>query len=203
MKFEEIKIDNNNSFFKTNITEIDTIKLIKDLKLNIELNKNTTYSTKNRPGIQSTIIIKTETLKELHDKIIDKICYQFNYGNKTKIPYYTMEWAYISNKENKYSEYHIHANNDMINEIVEWTFVYYVQMPTNLKEKDGRLFFKLDNGYEMDILPETGDLLLFSSKLKHRPETNENSDIERIVYAGNFIYLDYNKHYIKNTKTII
>ena len=77
------------------------------------------------------------------------------------------------------------------------------KMQNNLKNNEGRLFFKTQNGFETSILPEIGDLILFSSKLLHRPELNPNSELERIVYAGNFVKLDHKTDYLKKKKTIV
>ena len=80
---------------------------------------------------------------------------------------------------------------------------FYVQMPTNLKEDDGKIFFKTEDNVEHKLLPNEGDLIFFSSDLPHRPQINPDSDKERIVLAGNYCILDYNKTYKKKIKTIM
>lgn len=205
MQFEEIKINEEESYFKTKIENINFEQLIKDIHLNIEINKLTGNGKKDRTrGIQSQIIIQTVTLLDIYDKIMNKIFDLLNYSGENMYPYYSVNWAYISDKYQRGTNYHHHIeSNRSVNVKMDWTFVYYVQMPNNLKNNEGRLFFKTENGFETSILPEVGDLLLFSSKLLHKPEINPNSELERIVYAGNFVKLDHNADYLKKKKTII
>jgi ectoine hydroxylase-related dioxygenase (phytanoyl-CoA dioxygenase family) len=76
-------------------------------------------------------------------------------------------------------------------------------MPNNLVGDDGKLFFKLDDNTIHSILPENGDLLIFPTTLLHTPMTNTNSDIERIVFAGVWSYIDPNIQIRKKNKTIL
>lgn len=196
MKFEEIKIDDSNFYYKTKITSIDNNQLIKDLKLNINLNKNTSSQTIG-PGIQSYVIIKTQEIIKLNQIIYDRIFDFLGYDKNNLGPYFTYEWVYISDKNNKITRFHNHNFNNFINAPMDWTFTYYVQMPDNLLLEDGKLFFKTPN-LEISCMPEVGDLILFSSKLLHKPELNKSSSLERIVYAGNFTYLNSKDQYKKN-----
>jgi hypothetical protein len=200
MQFEEIKINEEESYFKVKIENINFEQLIKDIRLNIEINKQTIRTR----GLQCQIIIQTVTLLDVYDKIMNKIFDLFNYSGESMYPYYTVNWVYISDKFHKFTKYHHHIESDRsVNVEMDWTFVYYVQMPNNLKNNEGKLFFKTENGFETSILPEVGDLILFSSKLLHKPEINPNSELDRIVYAGNFVKLDYETDYLKKKKTII
>jgi hypothetical protein len=52
-------------------------------------------------------------------------------------------------------------------------------------------------------MPEVGDLFVFPATLDHRPELNRTSTKDRIVYAGNFMDLDFNAEYTKKTKTLL
>ena len=211
MQFEEIKINEEASYFKAKIDNINFEQLIKDLKLNCEINKSTGREVATKHinaertiGTQSQIIIKTVTLLDIYNKIMYKVFDLFNYSGEDMYPYYSVNWVYISDKFQKVSKYHHHIESDRsVNVKMDWTFVYYVQMPNNLKNNEGRLFFKTQNGFETSILPEIGDLILFSSKLLHRPELNPNSELERIVYAGNFVKLDHKTDYLKKKKTIV
>jgi hypothetical protein len=211
MDFKEIKINGEESYFKTKIENINFEQLIKDIQLNCEINKSTGrgeaaahIKAERTIGTQSQIIIQTVTLLDVHDKIINKIFDLLNYSGENMYPYYSVNWAYISDKFQKVTHYHHHIESDRsVNVKMDWTFVYYVQMPNNLKNNEGKLFFKTENGFETSILPEVGDLLFFSSKLLHKPEIALNSELERIVYAGNFVKLDYKTDYLKKKKTIV
>ena len=200
MQFEEIKINEEASYFKAKIENINFEQLIKDIRLNIEINKQTIRTR----GLQSQIIISTVTLADVYDKIMNKIFDLFNYSQESMYPHYCVTWVYISDKFHKFTKYHDHVDsNRSVNVEIDWTFVYYVQMPNNLKNNEGKLFFKTESGFETSILPEVGDLILFSSKLLHKPDINPNSELDRIVYAGNFVKLDYETDYLKKKKTII
>jgi ectoine hydroxylase-related dioxygenase (phytanoyl-CoA dioxygenase family) len=76
-------------------------------------------------------------------------------------------------------------------------------MPNNLVGDDGKLVFKLENGTTYSILPEVGDLLIFPTTLLHAPMTNTNSEIERIVFAGVWSYIDDTIQIRKKNKTIL
>ena len=202
MSFKEIKIDSNISYYKTKLDNIDNSLLIKDLKLNMNINKHTSVQSPKEPGVQSHIIIKTKTIEKLNQSIYDLIFKLLKY-EKNEVPYFTTEWVYVSDKNNKYSRFHTHAFSSTLKKDLDWTFVYYVQIPDIVNDNEGKLFFKTTNGAEFEYVPEEGDLLLFSANLLHKPEINPNSIKERIVYAGSFVLLDYEYDYNKNKKVMI
>ncbi len=199
MGFKEIKIDNTNSYYKTKLNNIDINQLIKDINLNISISKRISLPTSDTAGTQTYINIKTPTISILNKKIYNKI---FNFlGYNNSIPYYSNEWVYISDSRNEFVKFHTHVYNDIITKSFDWTFVFYIQMPDNLKKNEGKLSFKTNNGTETSFLPKVGELIMFSSKLLHKPELNPNSNIERIVYAGSLAVLEYDD--IKTKKTVI
>ena len=195
MKFKEIKISDTISFYITNLSTINNFELIKDLKFNMNVNKKTSIESHNEPGIQSYIILKTKTIENLNDKIYKKIFNFLNYNLKDINPYFSTEWVYVSTKNNNWSRFHTHTLSDTLKTNLDWSFVYYVQMPDNLNEQEGKILFRTNEGVEVSYLPQVGDLILFPANLLHKPELNRSSDIERIVYAGGFTILDYNKEY--------
>ena len=195
MKFKEIKISDTISFYITNLSTINNFELIKDLKFNMKVNKKTSIESHNEPGIQSYIILKTKTIENLNDKIYKKIFNFLNYNLKDINPYFSTEWVYVSTKNNNWSRFHTHTLSDTLKTNLDWSFVYYVQMPDNLNEQEGKILFRTNEGVEVSYLPQVGDLILFPANLLHKPELNRNSDIERIVYAGGLAMLDYNIEY--------
>ena len=195
MKFKEIKISDRISFYITNLSTINNFELIKDLKFNMNVNKKTSIESHNEPGIQSYIILKTKTIENLNDKIYKKIFNFLNYNLKDINPYFSTEWVYVSTKNNSWSKFHTHTFSDTLKTNLDWSFVYYVQMPDNLNEQEGKILFRTNEGVEVSYLPQVGDLILFPANLLHKPELNRNSDIERIVYAGGLAMLDYNIEY--------
>ena len=195
MKFKEIKISDTISFYITNLSTINNFELIKDLKFNMNVNKKTSIESHNEPGIQSYIILKTKTIENLNNKIYKKIFNFLNYNFKDINPYYSTEWVYVSTKNNNWSRFHTHTLNDTLKTDLDWSFVYYVQMPDNLNNQEGKILFRTNEGIEVSYLPQVGDLILFPANLSHKPELNRNSDIERIVYAGGLAMLNYNIEY--------
>jgi len=74
-------------------------------------------------------------------------------------------------------------------------------MPNNLDGNDGKLFFlNQDDNVEITFLPEENELVIFPANLYHRPETSINSNIDRIVIAGNILF-DFPN--LKENKTLL
>jgi hypothetical protein len=195
MKFKEIKISDTISFYITNLSNINNFELIKDLKFNMRINKKTSVESVKEPGIQSYIILKTKAIKNLNTKIYKKIFKFLNYNTTDINLYFSTEWVYVSSKNNNWSRFHTHTFSDTLKANLDWSFVYYAQMPDNLNEQEGKILFRTNEGIEVSYLPQVGDLILFPANLLHKPELNRSSDIERIVYAGGFTILDYTKDY--------
>ena len=66
-----------------------------------------------------------------------------------------------------------------------YTFVFYAQMPDNLKDNEGTLIIGGKNGQLYYYLPEEGDLLIMEGHLPHSPNKSPNSTKDRIVIASN------------------
>jgi hypothetical protein len=197
---EEIKLNKIVSIYKTKIQISDLNKLISDIKLNLDVSINTKNPSKSIPGIQSSVVISTPTIREITEKIINVLFENFNIDKN--IPYITHQWVYISDKKNTYCGFHSHDKENNTNIPLQWAYTYYVQMPDNLIGDDGKLVFKLDDNTTQSILPENGDLLIFPTTLLHAPMTNTKSNIERIVFAGVWSGIDSNNQNIKKEKTL-
>jgi hypothetical protein len=198
---EKINLNDTISIYKTKIEVLDIKQLIADIKINLDVSIDTKKPTPLEPGIQSTIVVSTPTIRELTEKIINTLFETFNIDKNS--PYTTMQWSYISDNKNTYYGFHSHDKKTHTNIPLQWTYTYYVQMPNNLDGEDGKLFFKLDDDTTHSILPETGDLLIFPTTLLHAPMTNTKSDIERIVFAGVWSYIDSNIKIRKHNKTLL
>jgi len=197
---EEIKLSETSSIYKSKFHIPNRVKLIRDIMFNKDLNSNTSYPTPVQPGIQSRIIITTPEIKDLADKILDILFKNFNLSQST--PYYTHQWAYISENTNKYLGWHTHESNKDTVLKNKWTYTHYIQMPDNLSGNDGKLAFKLDDGSIHMVLPEVDDLYIFPCTLPHTPISNQKSSIERIVFAGVFSELDFDSS-VKKNKTVL
>lgn len=79
-----------------------------------------------------------------------------------------------------------------------FTFVYYIQMPDILENKDGHLFFKSKNEVEYSILPKEDELIIMNGNVPHSPSTAPKSNLDRIVLAANVGF-----EFVKNKKSIL
>jgi len=199
---KEIKITNDVSFYVINI-DYNKDKLLKEIKLNMDVNgKSSRISTDNAPGFQSTIVIESDEINRIKKIALEILGNELNCNIEN--PHYHKCWSYTSNKENKYEFYHKHLTHEGTNLTnIEWTHTFYVQMPNNLEDDDGYLFFKTDDGIEYKTLPCEGDLMFFPASLGHKPKINKNSTIDRVVLAGVFKSLSTENKIIKEDKSLI
>ncbi len=141
--------------------------------------------------------------------IKNNICRLLSETFKISNNFIIYDWLYYSDKDNAYTGYHTHdilapiksSVNHIDNLKTDYSFTYYVQMPNNLKDNQGKLYFKTKSGYEFSILPEEDDIFIFPGDLQHKPEINPNSTISRIVVAGNVAFFD--NHIAKSKKTFL
>ena len=105
-----------------------------------------------------------------------------------------------SNYYNGNDKYHIHA--DIQKKIgyfhPNYTYVYYIQMPDVMNEKDGVLYFKSKDNIEYFIRPEEDDLIIMEGDMPHSPNTAPSANLNRIVFAGNVGF-----EFIKKTNSLI
>jgi hypothetical protein len=170
-------------------------KLKKVFELNFKLTRKI-----NGPGHQVKVDIKSKIYYEFLDLIRTEVFYYLNLDEGSL--FYQNDWILKFEKENKQTNYHVHTNSYTGLEFYKkptHSFVFYLSLPEN---DEGKIWFKKDN-IEFSYTPSVGDLLIFSSNLEHMPELNNNSEIPRIVFAGDFCVIDENKSYIKQIKTLI
>jgi hypothetical protein len=193
----EIKLDDNTSIYKTNI-EYNKDALIKELYYNMDFNPQQML---DGAGREATIVITAKNIEYIKSICVDHI-------RKLKSPnnivnYYQKNWVYTNNKNNIYTDWHSHENiHNLSNVKNEWTYVFYVQMPNNLLNNEGKLLFKVRDS-EYGILPEEGDVVIFPATLSHKPELSPNSTQERIVIGGNFTEINIEKLLNKKQVSLI
>lgn len=97
-------------------------------------------------------------------------------------------------------KYHVHTdiNKQMGSFVPDFTYVYYIQMPDVMEDRDGVLYFKGNNNKEYWIRPEEDDIIIMPGDMPHAPNNAPKSTIDRIVMAGNVGF-----EYIKKEKSII
>lgn len=198
---EEIKLSDEISVYRTKISIPKKDILITDLMYNMDVATNTKKPTPTEPGIQSPIVITTESIKYLHDSIME-IMFQ-NFGESENCSHFYNEWIYMSENKNPYMGWHKHDNPKHTNIPHKWTYTYYVQMPDNLVGDDGKLAFRMPNGEIKMILPEDDDLLIFPCTAEHAPMTNTRSTVPRIVFAGVWSDININEKIRKREKTLL
>lgn len=103
---------------------------------------------------------------------------------------------------NSLGQINFHRHTEL-NEIVgkpipNYTFVSYIQIPNNLSGDDGVLFLKDEDNEIHKYLPKVGECLIMDADIPHVPNMAENSNIDRIVLAGNVRF-----EMIKKQKTML
>ena len=183
--------------YKTNIP-YNKEDLIKELFFNIDFNRF--ESAKDTAGRESQLIITSKNIEYIKSKAVNFITENL-LRNKT-VNYFQRNWVYVNDKNASYVIWHVHS--DKVSKVIQnyWTYTFYVQMPDNLKNNEGKISFKIDET-EYNILPEEGDLLVFPASLLHKPELSPMSTKERIVMAGNFVELDLNKTLEKRKTSLV
>jgi hypothetical protein len=126
-------------------------------------------------------------------KTTEKIC--SNFLNRDILSGYQSNWVYISVPSSPSSNYHKHptlSNYAYTNIYTDYTWVYYLQIPNNCVEDEGKLFFKdkisISENEAFKLFPEVETLYIFDANLPHRPELSPNSDVDRIVLGGNIVF---------------
>jgi hypothetical protein len=98
---------------------------------------------------------------------------------------------------------HTHENlfsSNKTNLKTEYTFVFYIQIPNNLKEGEGDIIFKTEDNKLYYYTPEENDILIFSGEIEHMAVPTKSVSEERLVYASNLSF-DLNK-FVEHKKPI-
>jgi hypothetical protein len=153
------------------------------------------------------IDIKTELDKVIQIGI-DKCKEIYQETNSIYNKINTESWINVVRSENPVQEnfhnenqkYHVHTdiNKKVKSFIPNYTYVYYIQMPDVMNDEDGVLYFKSKEGNEYWIRPEEDDLIIMEGDMPHAPNDAPNSNLDRIVLAGNvgFSYIKKEKSFI-------
>jgi hypothetical protein len=198
---EKIYFNENDFIYRTNVKDYSKDSLINEIEVNIDIDGGATKSTIESPGIQSYIVIKGGEIEKISDKV-NKIIFDEIYQESIS-PFSYRNWIYLSESNNPFTGYHKHTEMQYLKSIGEWTWTFYAQMPDNLKDDDGKLFFMLDDESIHGILPNEGDVFIFPADMLHKPNLNSKSTKPRIVLGGIISKIDFNKKYNKKQKTTI
>ena len=161
-----------------NFSQSDIInQLYKNKSIKKELGGNTSPNT-------DEIVFKCKEFSDIEDYVFD--LYQLIKGINVDEYAFNM-WSYIQNKNTKDEVYHRHLSLDGSRTEIptDYTFCFYVQIPTNINEGEGDLLLKKENGKIEKIIPNEGDIIFFPGNIWHVPTLTPNSEKDRIVIAGN------------------
>jgi hypothetical protein len=103
-------------------------------------------------------------------------------------------WIYIQVPGFKMEWMHTHdwiESSNRTNLKTQWTYVFYIQIPSDLKDGEGDLIFKTEDEKLHSFTPKESDILFFPGDLQHMPTLTLGSESDRIVYTTNINY-DFN-----------
>jgi hypothetical protein len=82
----------------------------------------------------------------------------------------------------------------------DFTFTYYLQTPKDIKGDEGHIIFETEDKIKHKFLPQEGDFFIFPADIRHTAIPTPNSELDRIVYAGNFcLDVENQVKFISNT----
>ena len=144
----KIDLDDNTTIYKDKLNFNSKFRrdvFINKLKIIDSLVPASFKPSEQSPGRQSVLSeVYTPEFNFIRESILNLISQQFNVNDD----YIIKTWVYYSESDNIYSKYHSHATlhpysvNQFDNMKTDYTFTYYLQMPDNLKNDEGKLFFK-------------------------------------------------------------
>lgn len=124
-------------------------------------------------GIEICSKIEKNSLNIKHDTWVNRV--------KTKDPVQRFGAMIFGHPYHNHTE----INKTMLRYNPKYTYIYYVQMPNNLKEDEGYLVLKDMDGNVYSILPKEGEFIIHESNIDHYPKEATSSTRDRIVVAGN------------------
>jgi hypothetical protein len=197
----EIILNDKIKIYITKVQNYNKEILLKEFKTNFQFNVGSKTDDTQFSGKQSIIMIESNEINNLKKQCIDFIEHIFI--NESGLCYVD-NWIYINDKNTEEVFFHSHIENKQISFLKnEWVYTFYLQMPNNLKDDEGYLLFKTDDGIIHKVLPEEGDVILFPAHLLHTPTLAPNSTNERIVFGGVYTKISTDVEYLKSKKTFI
>lgn len=212
---EKIFFDNHTYIWKTKLNKVKEklILLDESYELIKSMPKNNTdgFGYKNEWNTNLNFIgnLKIESkLDEIIQLGVDMCKKLYEELNITYNKINTDAWVNVVRSKNpiqpnfyiEKQKFHTHTeiNKKSKSFTPNYTYVYYIQMPDIITGEDGVLYFKGKNNNEYWILPEEDDLIIMEADMPHAPNNAPNSNIDRIVLAGNVGF-----DYIKKQKSLI
>jgi hypothetical protein len=140
------------------------------------------------------IEFECDEFKSIDSLILDTIENQIA---KEKFMYYAKHcWVYSQKKgfDMTYMHQHLilHSSTNRSTIKSDYTFTFYVQQPSNLKDDEGKIVFQTKNKEIHKFLPEEMEIFIFPANMYHTAMPTSNHDELRVVYAGNVAYNFFN-----------
>jgi hypothetical protein len=181
---QSIKLSEKYTIYKSKDKNFDNIKneCIKYAKLNDSLVIHQNPSNKNN---SIWVEIKTQcflSINNLIKKNIEKI-------SKRKFKNYAEHfWIYTQTKgfNLEWMHQHLLVHPPGTSTIkTDYTFTYYLQTPKDIIGDEGHLVFETEDNVKHKFLPNEGEFFIFPADIRHTAIPTPNSELDRIVYAGN------------------
>jgi hypothetical protein len=136
--------------------------------------------------VEDKILIKCDEFKSVDDYVIKALEV---IENKEIKKFAKSSWVYTQKKDfNMVMHNHIFLEMgvDKTKLKTDWTCVFYIQIPKNIKEGEGDIIFMTEDKKMHIFKPEENEIIIFSGKLYHMVTQIPNAEIDRIIYAANF-----------------
>jgi hypothetical protein len=152
-------------------------KVYQNKSIKKDLSGNTSPNT-------DEILFYCKEFNSIHKFIVNEY---YKIKQIANVDYALNMWTYIQNKNTNDEVFHRHLRLDGGRSEIqtEYTFVFYLQIPTNLKDGEGDLLIKWDNETINTLSPSEGEIIFFPGDIWHTPKSTPNAEIDRIVIAGN------------------
>jgi hypothetical protein len=204
MKYIEIT-PGYNLYYQEHTSVFDDDRVLNMIFRNLNLYKITSTKEKTVAGIQTPLIIKCDEFLDILNKS-DELCSDIIKEKKPNIiGKISNSWIYFKNVNDKYQYskndgFHTHSSSMYVfNNDLTWT--YYFQIPNNCNGNEGTLRFKIDDKiFYIPVKEKT--FYIFDANWLHAPAIAPNSTKDRIVFAGNYHFIENNND-IKKAKTLL
>lgn len=184
---EQFNLSKKYSVYRTFYTgEFSKENFLTRVRQNEDLYFYKSFKTENSLDINLSCI----EFKSIDDYVISLLKNDLNL-NTEKVA--KSNWIYIQTPEFDLQWMHTHEfleSTNRTNLRTQWTYVFYVQIPLNLKQGDGNIIFKTEDGNMHTFIPKEKEILIFPGDLLHIATPSQSGKYDRVVYAGN-VNLDF------------
>jgi hypothetical protein len=189
----EIKLNKNITIYKSSFDW----KYPKDILIN-KVKQNLSYiglddlTTSNFHIQSKEINYVKEYCRNVAIKILGKDSSEVSSWAEQFWIYLSDRTTYVDEFEARAKLYHDHpitlttvTSRPITSVKTDITYCFYLSVPTDLKNNEGKLMFKDEDGNEVGLIPQTGDIIFFSPKYLHKPNFIPSSNQKRIVICSN------------------